>query len=417
MSALINRTAKSAKAKSLMTLLGVFAALGAASLAVYAAKARPDFKLGASPSARTVNQGQAAIYSLSINRTHGFKGAIKFSASGLPRSAKAVWKQTNGKGLKVKKGVVTLPADKKAAVLFVQTTTTTPIGATNPKVVAKSGKKSHSKKLKLTVNAAQLPPGNTAGGGTETGTNTGTNTGNTGGTGGNTGGGTTTQAGTVAVDASTPQTVVETDAVDIPITINRGNGFTGPVDLTVTGLPAGTTFSITPNPATGSTATLRIDSGSAGDGDYPFSVTATGSSNGQAISGSKPMTLSVQQKQPFSISGSPTGEFSPGVSKSLDLTLNNPNTVDLKITDLNVSVDIDQAHKDAGCDLATNYGVTQIPDSDFTSADRVVAAGQTKTLSQLGITAPQVEMHETNTNQDACKGAALNLNYSGTATK
>ena len=47
-------------------------------------------------------------------------------------------------------------------------------------------------------------------------------------------------------------------------------------------------------------------------------------------------------------------------------------------------------------------------------------AGQTRTLSQLGVAdadRPQVEMLDRPWNQDACKNAAITLDYSGSAGK
>lgn len=63
------------------------------------------------------------------------------------------------------------------------------------------------------------------------------------------------------------------------VTITRTGGFSAPVAFTISGLPAGTTPTFTPNPASGNTSTLRIVvSGSTRFGTYPFTVTGTGGS-------------------------------------------------------------------------------------------------------------------------------------------
>ncbi len=63
------------------------------------------------------------------------------------------------------------------------------------------------------------------------------------------------------------------------VTITRTGGFSAPVNFTISGLPAGTTPTFTPNPASGNTSTLRIVvSASTPWGTYPFTVTGTGGS-------------------------------------------------------------------------------------------------------------------------------------------
>ena len=44
----------------------------------------PDFSLSASPQAQTIEQGADTSYTININRSGGFTGAVSFSASGLP---------------------------------------------------------------------------------------------------------------------------------------------------------------------------------------------------------------------------------------------------------------------------------------------------------------------------------------------
>jgi hypothetical protein len=62
------------------------------------------------------------------------------------------------------------------------------------------------------------------------------------------------------------------------VAINRLNGFNSPVTLSVSGLPAGTTESFNPNPATtNSTLTLMVDA-STNKGNYVFTVTGVGGS-------------------------------------------------------------------------------------------------------------------------------------------
>ncbi|MEA2600692.1 MAG: hypothetical protein QOF89_1684 [Acidobacteriota bacterium] len=61
------------------------------------------------------------------------------------------------------------------------------------------------------------------------------------------------------------------------VTITRTNGFASPINLSVSGLPSGTTGSFSPNPATGATSTLTLTvSSGTRRGTYTFTVTGTG---------------------------------------------------------------------------------------------------------------------------------------------
>jgi fibronectin type 3 domain-containing protein len=63
------------------------------------------------------------------------------------------------------------------------------------------------------------------------------------------------------------------------VTITRINGFANPVTLSVSGLPAGTTGSFSPNPASGTSSTLTLTvSASTVHGTFTFTVTGTGGS-------------------------------------------------------------------------------------------------------------------------------------------
>jgi hypothetical protein len=60
------------------------------------------------------------------------------------------------------------------------------------------------------------------------------------------------------------------------VTITRTGGFSSTVQLSVSGLPSGTTGSFSPNPATtSSTLTLNVSSSTA-KGSYTFTVSGTG---------------------------------------------------------------------------------------------------------------------------------------------
>jgi hypothetical protein len=113
----------------------------------------------------------------------------------------------------------------------------------------------------------------------------------------------------------------------------------------------------------------------------------------------------------FTIEGGIVGALAPGVSQPLPLTITNPNSVAINVTSILVSVRAGSSN--AGCDGPTNLQVTQ---SNATSTKPlVVAGGGHVTLPSGSVTAPQVLMLNLATNQDACKGAVFNFNYSGSA--
>jgi len=50
---------------------------------VVTAAPTPDFSLSATPTSRTINQGQSTTYTVNIARTGGFTGGVTLSVSGL----------------------------------------------------------------------------------------------------------------------------------------------------------------------------------------------------------------------------------------------------------------------------------------------------------------------------------------------
>jgi hypothetical protein len=385
MTKLIKRTAKSARAHRALTLLGVLVLLAAGAFAVYAATSRPDFKLTTTPSGRTIDQGQAAIYTMKVKRIHRFKGSVKLGVTKLPATTRAIWRLPSGKVLRVTRGVVTLSKKQKTAVLTIQTIGTTVVGTYRPRVKAKGARRTHTKNLTLTVHAPVVGPGGNPGGSPEA-------------------------AVAVSSDPAS-RSVVQSDSTSFTTTITRSGGFTGDVTMSVTGLPSGASGSFAPSPTSGSSSTLTIDSGTAAVGSYPLVITATGSDAGNTITGSTPVTLVVTNKQNFTIAGNLGTALTPGSSAPIALTLTNPYDFDLKVTA--VSVSLASTSNPAGCPAATNFAVTQVPAASFPIT---LPAGSTETLPAGS--RPQVTMlNLPSTNQDLCKGATLSFDYTGSAEK
>jgi hypothetical protein len=99
------------------------------------------------------------------------------------------------------------------------------------------------------------------------------------------------------------------DRVSVDVLIARSASFTGPVTLSVSGLPAGVTAEFATNPVTGSSATFDVVVGAAATtGTFHFALTATGSgvqANTVAI------TLLVTAAQPTRITVQYCAETAP----------------------------------------------------------------------------------------------------------
>jgi hypothetical protein len=118
---------------------------------------------------------------------------------------------------------------------------------------------------------------------------------------------------------------------------------------------------------------------------------------------------------PFTIAGS-AGDLEPGVARSLNLAITNPNRQGLLVTWLTVSiqrVSAPNATAALPCTVA-DFAVRQFS-GDYPLA---VPASSTRTLSALGTPGsqrPQVTLVDRPLDQDGCKGASLVLGYGGMA--
>ncbi|HWG08806.1 MAG TPA: Ig-like domain-containing protein [Solirubrobacteraceae bacterium] len=121
--------------------------------------------------------------------------------------------------------------------------------------------------------------------------------------------------------------------------------------------------------------------------------------------------LPKETGKPFTVSGDASGPLAPGVTRTLAITVSNPNNVAISVTALTASV-VSGSTK-AGCDGPTNLQLTQ---SNVSEANvlTVPANGQV-TLPAGAVSAPQVLMKNLPVNQDACKGATFSFSYSGSA--
>jgi hypothetical protein len=358
-----------------VALIGVLAGLGCGAYAVFAAGGGSDFSITRTPASQTVSRGQTATYTVNVKRLNGFAGSVTLKASNLPGGSSASWELTNGKTSNV------LPPKLDHARLAIKTASSTPTATSHPLITATSGNLRHTTTVTLVV----WPP---------------------------------SKANFILGASPWSRSVLQGDQTSYGVNVIRTAGFNGPVNLSVAGLPNGATASWNPShtvPGPRSNTALQI--GTAGNtptGSYDLTITGTAMVGGKTVFRSAAATLIVEKTKTFRIAGNLGTPLAPGSEAPLDLTLTNPYGFNLRITNLAVAL---VGTNRPGCSGAQNFAVTQIPAARYPIT---LPAGQTRTLGQLGVAdgdKPQVEMLNQAWNQDACKNAAITLDYSGSAGK
>jgi hypothetical protein len=367
----------SAAVKLILLVLALIATAGVA----YAASsgnsatsnAKPGLTLQVAPASQTVTRGQSATYTVSVTPTNGFTGTVVLSTAKLPTGMTGSFNPAS----------VTINSTATASsVLTVAASSTATLGSASFTITGTSGKVDGSVSATLSVSAAV--------------------------------------SSSLALNATPASVTMAPGATAVyTLTLTRQN-FTDSVTLAVSGgLPAGASATFSPNPVAGNSATVQISTpDTASDGSYGLTLVGSGhNASGQLTSAYASVQLVLQTSgKPFTISGNLAGLLSPGASLPLNLALNNPNKKQISITNLTVTIQgvvrtqaAIAANKPCS---AADYAVLQ-----YTGGYPLTVAGSsTATLSQLSIAAsafPHVVMRDTSSNQDGCKGATVNLAYSG----
>jgi hypothetical protein len=204
------------------------------------------------------------------------------------------------------------------------------------------------------------------------------------------------------------------------VTISSAGGFGGTVTLSAAGLPSGTTAAWSPSSgvlSSGSSTkvTLTVSTSPttpAGKSD----VTVTGTSGSIQSNAAKAQLHVKEVKRNFGVSGSLQGQLAPGVSLPLDLQITNPENKNIAVTTLSASISNvvrTPAAVAAGLPCSSaDYSVTQ-----FTGPYPIDIRPGSTSLSALGLPQaswPRISMLDTLQLQDGCKGATLELTFSGT---
>jgi hypothetical protein len=225
------------------------------------------------------------------------------------------------------------------------------------------------------------------------------------------------------------QSVVPGGTAKFKIRIRRVNGQRVRVNIpdrvvlsVLGGAPTGTTAVFSRRSTLRSTATLTVATSAAATGTHHVRLRAR-SRDHRALATVKLVIGSAASPGPtgnanFSISGDLSSALEPGLAVPLDLSLTNPGPDEISISGLEVSVTgVSAPLADATypCTAADDFSV--VP---FSGAyGFVVPPTSTLTLSALGFTdseLPQIEMPDRPVNQNGCKGASLEFDFTGTAT-
>ena len=199
------------------------------------APSAPDFSVGATPSSQSVIAGSGTSYNFSVTPSNGFNGTVGFSVSGLPAGASVSFNPTS----------VTASG---TSVMSVSTQASTPTGTYPLTITATSGSLVHTASATLVITGG---PANFA----------------------------------ILVSPSS-QTIQRNSSAKYQVSITASNGFTGSVQLTVSGLPARTNRSFSTNPVSGSgTSMLSIKAlPKAPTGTYNLTITGTSGSLVHSVS-------------------------------------------------------------------------------------------------------------------------------------
>lgn len=350
--------------------LGVLLLLAAVTMTTAAsgrlqASAKADFSLSASPASASVQQGQAATYTVTEQKVNSFNSSVGLTASNLPAGTTASFSPQ----LLDNKTTSTLTLTVGAA--------TAPGTYSNVKVTGSGGGLTHSITVTLIVTAAPNP--------------------------------------TFAISASPASvTMLPGNTGVFTVSTSAVNGFSGTITLSLSGAPAGATTTFTPGSvAVGGSSSLQVATkNNTAGGNYTLTVTGT---SGTRLQSTNVLLVITTTGKQFTITAPAVTVPGPGTRAPLNLLLTNPNNQPMQVTNLTVAIvsvsKATSAPTNRPCS-ATDYAIVQFSGS----YPLTVGVGQTVSLSELGLSStlwPALAMFNTSSNQDGCKGATVSLTFAG----
>ncbi|MFJ4026620.1 hypothetical protein ACIPWF_06670 [Paenarthrobacter sp. NPDC089989] len=237
--------------------------------------------------------------------------------------------------------------------------------------------------------------------------------------GGQAGSGNDAKGLTVALSPAS-RSVDQGQSVTYDISVSATGRFSGTVTMSAAGLPAGTTAGWSPasvvlESGRSAKTTLTISTSPttpAGKSDF----TVTGASGTVQSKAAKAQLHVKESKRTFGVTASLSGALAPGVSLPLDLQITNPERKSISVTNLSVAIGQvvrTPAAVAAGLPCsAADYSVSQ-----YSGTYPLAAQPGPSSLSTLGVAEtswPRISMLDTLQLQDGCKGATVQLTYSGT---
>jgi len=212
-----------------------------------------NFVISASPASQTVLQGNSTSYTVSLTTATGYVGTVSFSVSGLPTSTTPVFSPTS----LTASGTTTLTISTSG------TSPLTPQGTYPLTISASDGVSTQTTQVTLVV----------------------------------------TPIADFGVSVSpTSQTVNQGQNIGYGVTVSSVNGFTGLVNLSITGVPTGASFTFSPSSLQGSgLSSLAIVPGANTPGGT-YTLTITGTSGPVVHSTTATLTILVPD---FSLSSAP----------------------------------------------------------------------------------------------------------------
>jgi hypothetical protein len=206
--------------------------------------------------------------------------------------------------------------------------------------------------------------------------------------------------------------IVDTDHPPAPTITNH------PTDPTTS---SSATFTFTDGEA-GATFECRLDSASFGPcpspttyaslsvGEHNFYVRAVDAAGNRSGSTQFEWDITQTTGMPFTISGNAPNKLYPGAAaQQLLVKLTNPNNVPIYVTSLTATVSATGLPALCG---TSNFSIVQ---ATIAPAGVQVPANNSTTLPATNGTAPTIQMPDTHVSQDACQGATVTINYTGSA--
>jgi subtilase family serine protease len=212
----------------------------------------PDFSLSATPASQAIVSGDSTSYTATIAPLNGYTGTVSFSVSGLPAGATATFTPAS----------VTTSGSSTLAIST--TAGTTPAGNYVLTITASDGTLTHTAAVNLSVSDFSV--------------------------------------------AATPssQTIVVGGSASYTVTATALNGFTGTLNLSVTGLPpfATATFNPASLPGSGSSTLTIATTSNTPAAVYSLTVTASDGTTSHSV----PLTLVVDPVGDFTLTVSPSSQ-------------------------------------------------------------------------------------------------------------